>query len=356
MTLVKDNLSISIIVPCRNEAGAIGGFLKSLTALDLDGYNWEAIIADGMSDDGTREVLRDFERQKPSIRVIDNPERTTSAALNAAILSARGSIILRMDVHSEYAPDYVRRCVETLLTKRADNVGGPARTRSKGPLAEAIAAAYHSRFACGGAKFHDEDYEGPVDTVPYGCWRKETLETLGLFDPMLVRNQDDELNLRLTRQGGTIWQSPAIKSWYSPRSTLASLFKQYYQYGFWKVPIILKYRTPASWRHLVPGGFVFINLALLAIAAIAAAAGSTSISARCLLLFALIFAVYAISVIGVSLLTASQRGWRLLPHLPPVFASYHLSYGFGFLTGVGYTLVTNFTALRPGKLFTQVTR
>jgi len=114
-----------------------------------------------------------------------------------------------------------------------------------------VAAAFHSSFSTGGAKAHDENYEGWVDTVAYGCWRKTTLVQLGLFDEALVRNQDDELNLRLTRAGGKIWQSRAIVSWYSPRAALSSLFRQYFQYGFWKVAVIRKHGLAGFLAHLV---------------------------------------------------------------------------------------------------------
>ena len=173
-----------------------------------------------------------------------------------------------MDTHTEYATDYVRKCVRTLETTKACNVGGPARTKADGLCPRAIQAAYHSRFSSGGARFHDEHYSGYVDTVPYGCWRKETLIRLGLFDEQLVRNQDDELNLRLIRDGGKIWQASDIVSWYHPRSTLSSLFRQYFQYGFWKVLVIRKHRLPASWRHLIPGIFMFVNI-MLFLAAVA---------------------------------------------------------------------------------------
>ena len=234
---------------------------------------WEAIVADGMSDDGTREILREYSARDPRLCVVDNPRRVVSPGLNAAIRAARGAMIIRMDAHTCYAPDYCRKCVTTLERTGADNVGGPARTRTQGTRARAFAAAYHSRFSTG-ARFHDENYEGWIDTVPYGCWRKETLERLGLFDEHLVRNQDDELNLRLIRAGGKIWQSPDIVSWYSPRATLKALFVQYFQYGFWKAAVIRKHKLPGSWRHLIPVTFVAAHIALFVTCALTALASA----------------------------------------------------------------------------------
>jgi succinoglycan biosynthesis protein ExoA len=343
---------ISIIMACRNEARHMRMLLDSLLAQDMTGLAWEAIIADGMSDDGTREILEEYCAKHSRLRFLPNPGRIVSTGLNAAILAARGDIVLRMDAHTSYAPDYCRRCVETLERTGADNVGGPARTRTHGYMAQAVAAAYHSPFSTGGARFHDEDYEGWVDTVPYGCWRKETLQKLGLFDESLVRNQDDELNLRLERAGGKIWQCPEIVSWYSPRSTLTGLFRQYFQYGFWKVAVIRKHRMPASWRHLVPIVFVLLNL-LLPVCLVWAAASAAHEWFAPLAVFwlALVFS-YGCANLLASVITACRRGWTTLPYLPIVFAAYHFSYGFGFLAG----MMRSPRALAGETVFTRITR
>ena len=204
----SQTIHVSVVVPCRNEIRHIRAFLDSVLRQELGRIEMEVLIADGMSDDGTRLVLDEFERRFAAIRVLDNPEKIVSTALNRAIREARGEIIIRMDAHTTYAPDYVRSCVEVLHETNADNVGGPALTRADGYIAQAIALAFHTPFASGGAKFRDPRYEGPVDTVTYGCWRKSTLERIGLFDEKLVRGQDYELNVRILSCGGTVWQSP----------------------------------------------------------------------------------------------------------------------------------------------------
>jgi succinoglycan biosynthesis protein ExoA len=349
-------VQVSIIVACRNEIKYIRSFLDSLLSQDMAGLSWEAIIADGMSDDGTRDVLEEYGARYPQLRLVANPGRIVSTGLNAAIRAARGEIIIRIDVHTSYAPTYCRLCVETLERTGADNVGGPARTRTVGVRARAIAAAYHSFFSTGGAKFHDENYEGWVDTVPYGCWRKPTLVGLGLFDEALVRNQDDELNLRLTRAGGKIWQSPAIVSWYSPRPTLSSLFHQYFQYGFWKVAVIQKHGRPGSWRHVVPIGFVLANVLLLVCMATSKAAGATEWFTASAILSLTIATAYAVATLTASVITARARGWATLPYLPLVFATYHLSYGFGFLAGLRWYLPSPGQVFHSNSVFTRITR
>lgn len=249
-----------------------------------------------------------------------------------------------MDVHTRYARDYICACLTVLLHTGADNVGGPARTEARGYIQSAICAAYHSPFSVGGARFHNSQYEGYVDTVTYGCWPRTVFDHIGFFDEELVRNQDDEFNLRLTRAGGKIWQSPRIRSWYRPRPSLQALFRQYMQYGYWKVRVIQKHRIPASWRHLAPGGFVFAFL-ILSIASTWSPLATWG--------WTILAGTYAICNVAASFLTALRHGWKLLPMLPLVFACYHFSYGFGFLRGV-----VDFIVLRrkPSVHFTRLTR
>jgi len=314
---------VSVIVPCRNERGAIDTFMANVRAQEAVPGGMEVLIADGRSNDGTREILENLSRQDSRVVLIDNPGLTVSAGLNLAIRRARGLCVARMDVHSEYAPDYLRRCLEELERTGAGNVGGPALTRADGFFQRANAAAYGSAFAVGGARFHDACFEGPVDTVPYGCWRKQTLEDLGGFDEALVRNQDDELNLRLIRQGGTIWQTPRIRSWYRPRNNAIGLFRQYFQYGYWKVHVIRKHRLPGSLRHLVPALTVAAGLLLLV--------ASVMVPTAAMVLALCVLAYLAIGLVA-SVITCRRLGqWRLLPVLPFVFAIYHFSYGLGFL-------------------------
>ena len=347
--------SVSIIVPCRNEARAIDAFLKSLLTQELEGIEWEAIIADGMSDDGTRNVLHRISKEHRQIRIIDNPSHIASTGLNACIRAAKGDVILRMDVHTEYKSDYVRRSVEVLGRTKAANVGGACIAVQTGYVGRAIAAAFHSPFAVGGARWHRPTYEGPVDTVHLGCWRREVLEQIGCFDETLARNQDDELNLRLTRAGGTIWQSPEIVSWYHPRSSLGALFRQYFQYGFWKVAVIRKHRLPASWRHLVPGAFVLANLVVLAAVLIGTLVGRRPFSW---------FTVagmwmdigYAAALLVAACFAAKRNGWILFPILPLVFSTYHVAYGIGFLYGICHFSITPRESRSGEAVFTASTR
>ena len=316
---------VSIVIPCRNEARAVETCFKSVLSQEPPAGGMEMIVADGMSEDGTRELVEKMAvANGRAVRIINNPGKIVSSGLNSAIRAARGDIIIRMDAHTEFAQDYVRTCVELIDATGADNVGGPARTKPNTYLERAIAAAYHSPFSVGGARFHNVEYEGPVDTVTYGCWRKQAFERFGYFDEELARNQDDEHNLRITRGGGKIWQSPRIRSWYRPRGSLQALFRQYLQYGYWKVWVIQKHKLPASVRHLVPGGF----LLLLVVAGIC-----STFWRPARVSFLGTVALYYIGVLAASL-AAARTDWRLLPILPLVFPCYHLGYALGFLRGI----------------------
>src|SRR5437667_1091572 len=258
---------VSVVLPCRNEAGHIEACIESILGQEPPEGGFEIIVADGVSTDGTREYLQQRAAQHPHLRILNNPGRIVSCGLNAAIRAALGEIIVRMDAHTTYAPDYVKQCLAVLNETGADNVGGPMRTRADTFMEEAIRAVFHSAWAVGGARSHDPAYEGLVDTVIYGCWKKSVFDQVGLFDEELVRNQDDEHNLRIARAGGRIYQSPRIRSWYHVRGSLAALFRQYMQYGYWKVMVIRKNHLHALFRHVVPVAFV-ASMCLLSLLAL----------------------------------------------------------------------------------------
>ncbi|HWX21805.1 MAG TPA: glycosyltransferase family 2 protein [Candidatus Binatia bacterium] len=344
MTTSDFNPLVSIVLPCRDEQGYIQDCMESILNQELPEGGLEILVADGMSTDGTHEYLQQMARKHPQIRVLDNPGRIVSTGLNAAIRAARGDIIVRMDAHTLYAPDYVRQCLAVLNDTGADNVGGPMRTTAKTYMERAIRAVFHSAFAIGGARSHLTGYEGYVDTVIYGCWEKGLFERIGYFDEELVRNQDDEHNFRLTRAGGKIYQATRICSWYHVRGSLKALFRQYMQYGYWKVLVVRKHRMPASRRHLVPGALIGSLCLLAAVGllwspALWAAAGLAGL--------------YATAALIAAVVIASRTQWALLPVLPAVIACFHFGYGYGFLRGILDFAVLNSA---PEAKFVQLTR
>ena len=346
-------MTISVIVPCRNEKRHIGEFLNTLLAQELEpGWRLEVLVADGLSDDGTRDILR----QNPAVRVIDNPERIVSTGLNAAIAAATGEIIVRLDVHTRYAPDYIRQCVRVLQETGADNVGGPWVAKGRGVVGNAIAAAFQSRFCTGGGKAHDPGYEGEVDTVYLGCWTRSAFDRAGLFDPNLVRNQDDEFNFRLRRLGGRIWQSTRIKSSYEPRNSLSALFRQYLQYGFWKVAVIRKHRSLAAWRHLVPALLVSTVLIWMVATVLAAVLKMHQAAVATGAALETELAVYFLACVAAAGRFARTVDPRVLLLVPGVMAVYHFAYGLGFLIGILKPTGRESSEGKRYTLFTALTR
>lgn len=339
---------VSVIVPCRNERRYIEAFCASVMRQKLaPGWRLELIVADGESDDGTRQMLISISSFDERMRMIDNPQRIVSTGLNAALEVAAGEVIVRMDVHTEYADDYVAQCIAALAETGADNVGGPWRAEADanaGPMQRAVAAAFQSRWVAGGALSRRLDYDGWVDTVYLGSWPKKTFERFGGFDENLVRNQDDEHNLRITQGGGHVWQSSRIRSTYRPRASLRKVFRQYLQYGYWKPFVMKKHGQAASIRHVIPGVFV----AALAVAWLLGAVGLTMTPV------ALLLTLY---LTGVAALTAAVARTAAMPfgvtlRVPGVIAAYHFGYGIGSLIGWYHVL----TGGRPLERFTRLTR
>jgi glycosyltransferase involved in cell wall biosynthesis len=255
---------ITVAMPCLNEAAFIENCVRGLQAQTYPRDRIEILIADGGSTDGTRETLERLSREDERIRVIDNPGRIQAAGINHAIRAARGDVIGRMDVHADYAPDYLERCVEVLARTGADNVGGAARCRANGAVQRAVAAALSSPLGFGGASFRDADAEGWVDTIFPGAFRREIFDKVGLFDEGAVVNEDAELNQRILQSGGRIYQSREIVLYYYPRDSLTGLARQYYRYGQGRARTLLKHRRFVRLRPALP----FLGLMSWIIAAI----------------------------------------------------------------------------------------
>ncbi len=343
--------TVSVIVPCRNERDHIEAFCASVAAQEVPaGWQLQVLIADGLSDDGTRERLKAWCARDPRFVMIDNPGRIVSCGLNRCIEQAAGDFIVRLDVHSIYAADYIAQCLSVWQTTGADNVGGPWRAEGAagpdGTVQRAIAAAFQSRWVAGGALSRDLSYNGPVDTVYLGSWPRSTFTRFGGFDEELVRNQDDEHNLRIHRGGGRVWQSAAICSTYHPRASVSDVFRQYRQYGYWKPFVMKKHGQAASLRHLIPGLFVGALMLLALVTLLSGLWLSSSIgpgmelsqAAQCTTwLAASLFGALALSYVGaVALVTgliAKESGSELALHLPGVIGAYHFGYGLGSLRG-----------------------
>src|SRR6185436_17540807 len=256
---------VTIAMPAYNEERYIEACIASVQAQDYPAELIEILVADGRSTDRTREILAQLSAKDPRIKMIDNPARLQAAGLGLMVKEAEGDVIVRMDVHAEYAPNYVRKCVETLEKTGADNVGGAQRAKAKTFFQRALCAALTSPLGVGGAKYRSADAEGFVDTVFLGAFRRRVFETVGLWDPGAITNEDAELNQRILDSGGQIYLSRDIVVHYFPRDSFRTLARQYYKYGVGRARTLLKLGRFPTLRPVVPFAMVVGATALLVV-------------------------------------------------------------------------------------------
>jgi glycosyltransferase involved in cell wall biosynthesis len=317
---------VTVIVPCRNEERHLAACLDSIlaTAYPLD--QLEILIVDGESQDSTRAIADEYAAAR--VRVLSNPAGTAPAGLNIGIQHARGDVIARMDAHATYPPEYLPRLVEALEMTGADNVGGVLDTRaaSDKPVARAIAAACSHPFGVGNSQFRiGATHNQWVDTVAFGCWRRQLFTWLGTFDEDLVRNQDDELNHRLLARGGRILLVPSVSAQYYARETLGQVARMFYQYGLYKPLVAKKVGRVMTARQLAPPA---LTLGLMLTALLAPWVPAAR------LLGGALAAVYGIAVLGAAVRLVPRLGFRAALASALVFPLMHLGYGWGFLSGV----------------------
>lgn len=321
-------LSTSIIVPCRNERKYIVKCLDSIIAQDYPKDKLEVLVVDGMSKDGTREIVKEYIQKCPFMKLLDNPRKVVPIALNRGIKEAKGEVIMRMDAHNFYRKNYISKCIKYLKEYNVNNVGGICVTLpgANTILARSIALAFSHPFGVGNSYFRIGSKKPRfVDTVPFGCYKKEVFEKIRPFDENLIRNQDIEFNLRLKKTGGKILLAPDIISYYHARSTLKAFAKQNFWNGFWVIYSAKFAKMPFSIRHLVPFFFVFSLIDSLIL---------LLFFHPFIYLFAFVFGSYIILNIFFSTQLCFKNGVKYFPALILSFSALHLSYGFGSIWGV----------------------
>lgn len=324
VTKKSNDVIVSVVIPVFNEEKYIKNLLESLIFQDYCKENLEIILVDGMSSDKTREITNLYVQKYDYIKLVNNHKKTVQHGLNIGISNAVGKYIVRMDAHSEYEKDYISKCIEYLEKTDATNVGGPMVAVGKTRLQKIIAAAYHSKFALGGGRNHDKNYQGYVDTVFLGAFRKQDILKLNLYDINLTKNEDDDLCYRMTKNNMKIYMIPEIKSKYYPRDNIKDLFAQYYDYGLWKIAVIKKHKKPARISHIVPALFVAF-LVLFGIFSVF----SKIISS----IFYIIMSLYLILNIYFSFRKNKLNFYDKIVLIWVHFVL-HVSYGLGFLVGI----------------------
>ena len=322
------NKKVSIIVPCRNESKFIDRVLIDIVKQDYLKENMEVWVVDGMSEDNTREIIKKYEKSHQYIKLVDNPAKTVPFALNKGIMLSEGEIIVRMDAHASYHKDYITRLIYWQQKLNADNVGGVLNTMpyTDSIIAKAIAFAMSHVFGVGNAYFRTGTIEAKeVDTVPFGCYKKEVFDKIGVFDEDLSKNQDDELNGRLKKNGGRIFLVPEIKIDYYPVGSFGKLLKMYYQYGYYKPLVNKKLGSHITFRQCVPPAFILALIAPLVL---------SIFSIKFLWGFIFVIAIYLLANLFVMSNSVFKGGFKLVLVLPIVFGVMHLSYGWGYWKGL----------------------
>ena len=319
---------VSIVMPCRNEETYIGRALDSILANDYPKECIEILVIDGQSTDRSREIVEQYASRSGQVRFLDNPRVVQTHATNIGLKAAKGDYIIRMDAHAEYAPEYIRKAVEWIVKTGSDAVGGPVETApgGEGPAPEAIALALSSSFGVGNSHFRLGVREvRAVDTIAFGCYRKDVFERVGLFNENLIRTDDIEFNLRLRRAGGKLLLVPDVQSKYFARDSFRALARQNFWNGYWVLYSLRYARMPFSPRHLVPAAFVLgLTLPLLL----------SSLWPGLSIISYVVAGTYLATSSIVALRLCAARKLKLFPFLVASFAVLHILYGVGSVVGL----------------------
>jgi cellulose synthase/poly-beta-1,6-N-acetylglucosamine synthase-like glycosyltransferase len=332
--------TVSIVIPCRNEENYIKRCIDSIFSQEYGGAI-ECLVVDGMSTDKTRDIIDGL--NYPNLILVDNPMKFTPNAMNLGIKRAKGEIFVILGAHAYLEKDFVSKNVSNLM--KEDELacsGGIIKNIHENKTSELVSLAMSSSFGVGNARFRTGGGRAIVDTVAFGAYKKSVHEEIGGFDEELVRNQDDEYNYRVNKAGYKILFDPDICSYYYVRASLKKLFKQYYQYGYWKVFVNKKHQTVTTMRQLVPFIFVF-GLVL----------GSILSFVHPFFLYT--FLIFLIAYIFLALYSGLKRAKKLFDgiRVAPIFPILHISYGLGYLLGlVNFILLGN----GPSKKSTTLSR
>lgn len=319
-------IEISIICPTYNEEKYIEKCISTMLQQDISKDDFEMLFVDGRSTDKTREIIKDYQKEHPFIQLIDNPEKTVPFAMNYGIKAANGEIIIRIDAHSEFPSNYIRVLKEQLIVLKAENVGPICLTLPVNDTLEAksIATALSSSFGVGNAYFRTGTSKTKeVDTVPFGCFHRKIFDEIGYYDEELIRNQDDELNARIIKNGGKIFLLADLVVKYYARDTLKKTRKMYYQYGLFKPLVNKKVGSPATLRQFFPMLFV-LGLILGTILSF--------VHPIFLYTFIAVISLYAIGALLFSIKDSKDK--KEIFYLPYIFLTIHLAYGWGYLVGL----------------------
>jgi succinoglycan biosynthesis protein ExoA len=316
---------VTVAMPVLNEEAFIARSLDQVLSQDYPSDRVEVIVADGMSSDRTREIVLEYGKRYPQVKLVDNPARFRANGLNVVIQDCEGEIVVCVDGHCEVASDFVRQGVE-LLDEHPEAwcVGGPTNHVGRTAFSKAVAIAMSHRLGVGTATHRFPNFEGYADGVQFPAYRKWLFEKVGLFDEVMVRTEDDELSFRIAKAGGKTYVSPRVKYQYYVRDSIRKLYQQYVQYAFWRIPVFKKHGRPTTVRQIVPTLF-FLTMLILLVVGLALK--------QPLVAFALP-AIYLTALVLVGLSMIPRAGLKVACLVPVAIATMHVAYAWGMAYGL----------------------
>lgn len=329
---MTDKIIVSVVMPVYNEEKYIEKCIDSLLLQDYPVENMEWIFVDGCSKDKTVKLLEQYKEKYPKlIKIFNNPNKIVPFAMNIGIMASCGKYIVRLDAHADYATDYISKCVYYLENTDAENVGGVAETKANGFMGNAIAKMLSSRFGVGNSQFRTNGNSGYVDTVPFGAFKREVFSKYGGYDERLVRNQDNEMNFRIRKNGGKIYLANDIHLSYYCRDSIKGISDMARKNGMWNVITMKLCPGSMGLRHFIP--FMFIaSVIVLGVLGI--------IHPLFWMLLCLELTLYLL--LDVVFSTKQATGVKMFFALLMLFPVFHVEYGIGSLVGITKLFSKNF--------------
>lgn len=320
-------IQISIVIPCRNEAPFIKECIDAIYDSNIStDVIIDVFITDGMSTDGTREIIIELQKKYPSLHLIDNVKQLTPYAFNLGIQASDFDYLQIIGARHIISQNYLSKSLEILESdKNIWCVGGRLQNEFINETGKIVAAAMATTFGMGLGNFRTLEKSGFTDTVTSPMYPKFVFEKIGYFDEDLVRNQDDDFNYRVTSAGGKVYFCSEISLKYYVRGSFPGLWKQFFQYGYWKVFVNRKHKAVTTFRQLIPPLFVSYLAVLPLISLFSWKIGL--LASIPLLLYAMLAVLFTFKVIAKD---------TTLPFLKVLqtFLILHVSYGLGYLRGI----------------------
>lgn len=340
---------VSVVLPVRNEAEFIEENLEKLLRQDYPSDRFEIVVADGLSTDRTRELVEKMAEVDPRVSVVDNPRQIAPTGMNILIDKSKGDIVLRMDGHAFVANDFIMQSVIALLQHEDEGVwavGGPLVHDAKTPMGKAIGLAMSHPMGVGNAHHRNPNFEGFGEGTNFPAMYRWVFDRIGVYDESLVRNQDDEFYFRIRQAGGKFFITPKIEYVYFVREKLSQLFRQYYQYSFWRIPVMLKHRQPTTIRQVIPSLFYLTMLFCFVV-------GMLLQSWPVALALPALYAA-ALFITGISKIPTC--GVSVALRIPLAILTMHAGYAWGMIHGWLYRMVGRNPWGAPGGRVAKLTR